>query len=365
MLTLFHKVDDSFAGFRSDFIHFSISLTSPLTLSLPSYTGTTPEDEGPTDCRTGFNSLHFSPQAATHFWAWWRLFDGSMSLPIRQGQLFPSAQPPSKKFGKHCATIKYRFSLAPLFIAHTYRQESWAEWNSGETTVVGLKGKIGRFNVDLHQREQEEVVQNADSTETKKVLHKAFYQAEVDLDGVDLRVLTAVFKEPEKQVIVPDEVDEADETVPPPKQNYEVKDEDLEWIDLDDYVDAAYTFPDRNPSLRVLPFTVCPRFTYYRQTDTTPKEDLSGSEDSEQDLEHGGKSKFGHEPSHTCLMGCATGAPLRNPLSARSLTDLLTFFFPDTITVQIDSARHRLNELLAEAKLVRGLHFRARETRSG
>ena len=37
-----------------------------------------------------------------------RLFGGNMSLPIRQGKLFPNSPPPSKKFGKSLATIKVR-----------------------------------------------------------------------------------------------------------------------------------------------------------------------------------------------------------------------------------------------------------------
>lgn len=314
VLTFSLQVDDSFAGFRSDFIHFSISLTSPLTLPLPSNAGkveTPPLDDVAVDGE-GYNSLHFGPQAATHFWAWWRLFDGSMSLPIRQGKLFPSAPPPSKKFGKHCATIKYRFSLAPLFIAHTYRQESLGDWGQGETMMVGLKGKIGRFNVDMHQREQEQVIRKPNSTETKTVLRKSFYQAEVDLDGVDLRLLSAIFKEPEKEFFAPEDPGE-DEDVLPADEDYSVADEDLEWIDLDDFVDAAYTIPDKNPRLRVIPFTVCPRFTYYRQTDTAPRDDGKGESDSDgcATLEHS-QSKFGHEPSHTCLMGSSTGEP---PLS--------------------------------------------------
>ncbi|KAI5479861.1 hypothetical protein MNV49_002419 [Pseudohyphozyma bogoriensis] len=319
------KVDDSFAGFRSDFIHFSISLTSPLTLSLPSHTSKS-DDSTPKRAQSGYNSLHFGPQASTHFWAWWRLFDGSMSLPIRQGKLFPSAQAPSKKFGKHCATIKYRFSLAPLFISHTYRQETWKEWANGETTVVGLKGKIGRFNVDLHQREQEETVKKPGSNESKTILHKSFYRAEVDCDGVDLRVLSAKFREVEKQMVVPEDADESefDEALPA-NEDYTVADEDLDWVDLDDYVDAIYTIADRSPKLRVLPFMVCPRFTYYRHTDVQqqPETDDEGAPRQEVST-----SKFGTEPSHTCLMGCAT----------------------DTITVQIESAMHRLEELQAQAR---------------
>ena len=261
--------------------------------------------------------MHFSPHANTHFARWWKLFDSTMSIPIRQGKLFPSAQAPSKKFGKHCATIKYRFSLAPLFISHTYKQETWAEWTKGETTVLGVKGKIGRFNVDLHQREQEETVLHPDTGVKKTIHRKAFYMAEVDCDGVDLRAITACFQEPEKSVVVPEDVDEeGDEPELPSMHDYTVADEDLDWVDMDDFNDAVYTIPDRNPQLRVLPFIVCPRFTYYRQIDVAGK---PTAEENEEDEEGGqtaeesttaapkAKTKFGNEPSHTCLMGTATG----------------------------------------------------------
>ena len=228
-----------------------------------------------------------------------------MSIPIRQGKLFPTALPPAKKFGKHCATIKYRFSLAPLFMSHTYRQDSWAEWSRGETTVVGLKGKIARFNVDLHQREQEETVKKLESTVTKTISRKVFYSAEVDCEGVDLRVISALFKEPEKQSVAPDEEDlEGDEGPSPSssRQKFTLADEDLEWIDMDDFVDAVYTIPDDNPALRIFPFINCPRFTYYRKIDAEKKDDLET--DGTEVL---AKTKFGTEPSHTCLMGCAKG----------------------------------------------------------
>lgn len=57
------------------------------------------------------NSLHFSPKAFAHFFAWWNLFDSSLSLPIRQGKLFPDSPPPSKKFGKSLGTIKVSWGL--------------------------------------------------------------------------------------------------------------------------------------------------------------------------------------------------------------------------------------------------------------
>ncbi|KAM0789695.1 hypothetical protein ACM66B_006555 [Microbotryomycetes sp. NB124-2] len=329
------EIDDSFKGFRSDFIHFSISLTAPLNLSLPSKSANSPDEATEHDGRDGYNSMHFSPHAMHHFRRWWKLFDSTMSLPIRQGKLFPSAQPPSKKFGKHCATIKYRFSLAPLFISHMYRQESWQEWANGETTVLGLKGKVGRFNVDLHQREQEEMHVNSDTGKKKAVIHKAFYTAEIDCDGVDLRAITAKFREPDKAAVVPEElVQEAENEDDglPPDEDYVLHDEDLAWADLDDFNDAVYSIPDRSPQLRVLPLLTCPRFTYYRQKDNDAVDLDEDSSERGASEKHGKierpKTKFGKEPSHTCLVGCST----------------------DSVSVQIAEAQKRLEQLEQEAE---------------
>lgn len=308
------QIEDSFAGFRSDFIHFSISLTSPLSLSLPSNSDSS-ENFAPIVEKEGYNSLHFSPIASSHFWRWWELFDGTLSLPIRQGRSFPSAKSPSKKFSKHCGTIKYRFSLSPLFISHTYRQESWSEWSKGETSFIGIKGKIGRFNVDLHQREEEEIIRRSNSTHIKKIVQKVFYQAEIDLDGVDLRVMSAVLSEPGKQQVAlhhigSNEIDDEDST-PEISQNTTVSDEDLEWIDIDDIKDAIYTLTDDNPRIKIVPFISCPRFTYYRHSDTR-----SNVPDSKQNeatirlnptLTENRKTKFGNEHTHTCTCGMAAG----------------------------------------------------------
>lgn len=82
-----------------------------------------------------------------------------MSLPIRQGELWKGSPPPSKKFGKALATIKYRyeqtmtllgrpealladflvsllprFDLAPLFISHMYSDDSEEDWSKGKGT---------------------------------------------------------------------------------------------------------------------------------------------------------------------------------------------------------------------------------------
>lgn len=116
------NIKDSYAGFRSDFIHFSTSIISPL------------KHGG----ENRHNSFHLTPKTFAHFWSWWHLFDGVLSLPIRQGSLFPDSRPPSKKFGHHLATIKYRITFSPLYIAHVYKVDSGDAWSAGESRCVGV-----------------------------------------------------------------------------------------------------------------------------------------------------------------------------------------------------------------------------------
>jgi RNA pol II promoter Fmp27 protein domain/Domain of unknown function (DUF2405) len=338
---------DSFAGFRSDFIHFSLSITSPRErVGINELHGEEPP-------LIGYNSLHLSPESATHFWAWWSLFNSALSLPIRHGPLFPSATPPSKKFGRHCATLKYRFSIAPFFVAHTYCQEDFAEWRKGEAWVIGIKCKIGRFHIDMHQRAQEEVTRRSGMDISKRALHKRFYQAEVDCAEVDLRVVSARFSEPERRFVVPEREGDDHKGVDVPLQEEEPigPDAELDWIDHDDYVDMTSTFRDVDPVVRVLPVLSSPRFTYYRQPSNGERPrnaDDDVSSPLEPDASASGVApiitKFGSENTHTCLIGQATGSYLfpfhDQPLITRRI---------DTIDVQIEMAQKRLQELKRES----------------
>lgn len=53
---------DSYEGFRSDYIHFSVSVVAPLN----------PPKENADDNAENQNSLHLTPKAFAHFFAWWR-----------------------------------------------------------------------------------------------------------------------------------------------------------------------------------------------------------------------------------------------------------------------------------------------------
>lgn len=320
-------LQDSYQDFRSDFIHFSISLTSPT-------------DVGNRQKRpTGQNSLYFSAESFTHFWCWWKTFDSALALPIRQGTLFPSAQAASKKFGRHVATIKYRFGISPLFLAHTYRYESAPDWVHGQNIVIGLKAKISRFNVDLHSRAIETTIRKPEMKEPKKLIRKAFYEAEIECQDVEIRALSAVFQTPRKSAyaneiglatdqdesetnsILEDHHDGLEFSVNPSGDeaacsfysgNPSTK--DMEWIDLNDFSDIFF-WPNsstlQQPKIKMFHCLSCPRISFLRrpspagtlqpQTATSTTSDWESVADG-QPIE---RTKFGKEDTHTCFIGKA------------------------------------------------------------
>ncbi|KAK9898273.1 hypothetical protein P389DRAFT_193319 [Cystobasidium minutum MCA 4210] len=297
---------DSYWGFRSDFIHFSVSVVANRPNS-PA------------------NTLHLTPNGFDHFWAWWHLFDGTLSLPIRHGAVFESSLPPSKKFGKHCATIKYRIQLAPVYIAHTYRQENVHDLQKGFATVLGLKGRLESFDVDMHQREQETKTKQAHTGTTKVRLHKAFHRVEVDCKDTELRVVSARFGS--TAVGVADSESENPEFIDYLDMDTAsvVAEEDAEWVDDDDYLDLYTPLGDRQPSMHLLACMKTPRLTYsryaqhdhlhtpLRKNSTSSPPSSGGSQDqaTQTDAENtinGPVSKFGYEGTHTCLLDRARDA---------------------------------------------------------
>ncbi|KAJ7507924.1 golgi-body localization protein domain-containing protein [Mycena galericulata] len=266
------SAEDSFNGFRSDFIHLSTSLTSALNVK--------------TGMELESSSLHLTPQAFTHFWSWWALFNGVLTLPIRQGTAWP-IRPISPKFGRHLATIKYRISVKNLYIMHAYIDDSRETWADGVTPWIGVKGLIEEFQVDMHQREEETTVPGIRPDTTKTARRKPFCAVELVMKGLDLRAMLATFSDPLK-IDVGVGVDST-----PQRSNYRTL-SDLPplpvgstWIDGDDFIELDWT-PPSTPSLHLLPVATCPRFTYYRRSETTRQQ-----EDC---------SKFGLEITHTCYL---------------------------------------------------------------
>ncbi|KAJ6598956.1 golgi-body localization protein domain-containing protein [Mycena vulgaris] len=264
------SLEDSFNGFRSDFIHLSTSLTSALNTKSGAHLEP--------------SSFHLTPQAFTHFWSWWNLFDGGVGLPIRQGTAWP-IRPISPKFGRHLATLKYRISVKNIYIMHAYIDDSRETWADGVTPWIGVKGAIEEFQVDMHQREEEAIVPGLLPNTTKRARRKPFYAVELVLKGLDLRAMLATFHDPLKKVVAV--------SASPQRSNYITRTDlpptpiDSAWNDEDDFIELDWT-PPSIPSLHFLPVATCPRFTYFRRAaPTRPQDDCS---------------KFGLEKTHTCYL---------------------------------------------------------------
>ncbi|CEH13033.1 Uncharacterized conserved protein [Ceraceosorus bombacis] len=325
---------DSYAAYRTDHVHFSMSIISPASPLQGDNRGHPDLQRSRSTGRAGqsSNNFYFTPLAWEHFWAWMRLFNGALGLPIRQGSLFPEAQAQSPKFGRHLATLKYRFDLSPLFITHLYPQNIRKDWAKGKTTLYGIKSRIATFHLDMHQRQQEMLKERPELGERKKVFHKPFYEAEVDLDRIDLRTLCGQFTEPDKRLYA-SEGDEYDSEAEGPDgmfADYSFPDEDLEWWDLRDFVEVDWSPPDETePRIKLSQALACPHFNYYRRLESkrerrrrtgskfkdptrsstgTSAEDATYGEDQEQEEEDISRleyTKFGRESSHCCLVGRA------------------------------------------------------------
>ncbi|VDB94542.1 Bgt-5095 [Blumeria graminis f. sp. tritici] len=277
---------DAFRGFRSNHIHLSVAVKAPIDQDRPDYITTN---------SPSYNTVHLTPRLFSHFFAWWSMFGGSMSLPIRQGALWPGIDKSSKKFARHLATIKYNVLLAPLFISHIHRHNHVSEHKLDEISATGLKIKLDSFMLDVHQRKEEfpsheKCLKTQDKTSGMKM-----HEAQLDLISADVRAITASTAEnisgsvktgPTSSTIHHD-----DEI--PHLSSFYIPDDDSSWIDVDDFVEMDW-IPMSNvtPNTKILPLAYAPRFTYFRRTDHG--EDFTGDSIS--------TSSFGHEPTHFCIM---------------------------------------------------------------
>ncbi|KAF2180957.1 hypothetical protein K469DRAFT_638938, partial [Zopfia rhizophila CBS 207.26] len=287
------KVYDAFQGFRSHHIHMSLAVAAPEDREW-SVSNLEPSKT--------YNSVHLTPRFFTHFFSWWSMFSGAMSLPVRQGKLWPGVEKSSKKFGRHLATIKYNLLLSPLYMSHVYKHKDAEDYGQGIVSATGLKARLDSFMLDLHQRREEfrTLVQAPKSQEDSKqnqTTGMRINQVQLDLIRTDVRAVSASIGGTN-----PDDVNEASaETVAEYDQNhitadlskFTIPDNDWGWVDMDDFVELGWILPsDRNPETKILPLAFAPRFTYFRQTDH--QDNVSG--DSHR------SSPFGNEPTHHCVM---------------------------------------------------------------
>lgn len=220
---------DSYKGFRSDFIHLSFDLLST--------------------SERAYNSLQVSPLAMSVFFKWWKSFSGN--LPVRKGLLF-GEHSISPKFGPHLYTISYKAEVFPLFISHTTAgieaTESLLE-NSKPVEVYGLKARMSKFTMDLHQRKEvfHEYKEKLDLVTRQTSLK--FHEADVSCAEIDIRTLFGSFvREGYAKSSVP---------------KIEVFDNDESWYDVEDFVEFGFeNFHAFIPKVSIQPLLFSPLFIY-------------------------------------------------------------------------------------------------------
>ncbi|KAJ9200288.1 hypothetical protein DTO164E3_2995 [Paecilomyces variotii] len=278
---------DAYKGFRSNHIHLSIAVEAPNTREWV---------VGSPESSTSYNTVHLTPRFFTHFFNWWSLFSGVMSLPVRQGPLWPGITKTSKKFSRHLATVKYKLLFAPLFVAHIYKHKDQEDYSEDVVTATGIKVRLDSFRLDVHQRrEQIRTMMKGRSKQTKASAMR-INQTQLDFLRADFRAVSSSIEGTNPEDIQKN-TDDVISTFQQPVASidlsrFTIPDQNMDWIDMDDFVELDWILPqESNPRTQILPLAFAPRFTYLRQTD-------HGQADSEQT----GFSPFGDEPTHECVI---------------------------------------------------------------
>ncbi|RAR13420.1 hypothetical protein DDE83_003151 [Stemphylium lycopersici] len=284
---------DAFRGFRSHHIHMSIAIAAPYDREW-SVANLEPSKT--------YNSVHLSPRFFTHFYSWWSMFSGAMSLPVRQGKLWPGVEKSSKKFGRHLATIKYNLLLSPLYMSHIYKHKDAEDYGAGVVSATGLKARLDSFMFDLHQRREEfrtlvQAPEGQQNSRQNKTTGMRINQVQLDLIRTDIRAVSASIAgtgSEEIDNLTADDLNSYNqEYLTADLSKFTIPDNDLGWVDMDDFIELGWILPSRrHPETQILPLAFAPRFTYFRQTDHS--NNISGDKHR--------KSAFGNEPTHHCVI---------------------------------------------------------------
>ncbi|EEH04265.1 conserved hypothetical protein [Histoplasma capsulatum G186AR] len=277
---------DAFRGFRSNHIHLSLAIVAPVT-RVWSVSNREPS--------TSYNTVHLTPRFFTHFFSWWSLFSGVMSLPVRQGPLWPGVTKTSKKFGRHLATVKYNLFLSPLFVAHIYKHKDAEDYGEEMVSATGIKVRLDSLMLDLHQRRELVNVMVKGRSKQTKASAMRINRAQLDFISADFRAVSvAIAGTNLADITAEDHILSTFQQPTPPVDlsRFTIPDRDFNWVDMDDFVELDWIIPSEpNPRTRILPLAYSPRFSYFRQTD---HEELG--------VDETGYSPFGDEPSHYCVM---------------------------------------------------------------
>ncbi|KAK3379762.1 mitochondrial protein from FMP27-domain-containing protein [Lasiosphaeria ovina] len=278
---------DAFRGFRSQHIHLSVAVRAPVDRE---WTASNAEPS------RSYNTVHVTPRFFTHFFAWWSLFSGPLSLPIRQGSLWPGREKNSKKFGRHLATIKYSLLLAPLFLSHIYKHKDAEDPLENSVSATGIKVRFDSWMLDLHQRREEFNTRDRGRKTQTRTSGMKIHAGQLDLVSADIRAVSASIQGTTAETLAKKSLstfvtDQGEDGID--LSRFTIPDNDLTWIDMDDFVELDWILPtEPNPDTKILPLAFAPRITYFRQTD------IGGIIDGDPDR----SSPFGKEPTHICIM---------------------------------------------------------------
>ena len=277
---------DAFRGFRSQHVHLSIAVSAPVDRQWM--------NENPEPSRS-YNTVHLTPRFFTHFFKWWNLFREPMSLPIRQGNLWPGREKNSKKFGRHLATVKYSLLLAPLFLSHIYKHKDAEDYADNAVSATGLKVRFDSFMLDLHQRREEFNTLAKGKSSQSRTSGIKIHATQLDLTNADVRAVSASLKGTTTEAITKGTISSlvVNQDEKPDLSKFTIPDNDLSWIDMDDFVELDWILPtEPHPDTKILPLAFAPRMTYFRQTDIGGV--IAGDPTR--------TSPFGNEPTHFCSM---------------------------------------------------------------
>lgn len=337
---------DAYEGFRSDFIHMSISVISQAGITTDSNSRTEFNVDPMANIRGDSRcSAHLTAGVFHHFKCWKSQFHSDLWSPIRTGSLFPDpvrARPSTKTFGAALSTAQYQIALAPLdlsFFHHMYHQTA----SANEDRCTGVKAKVQDFVFDWHTRREPPNGLLSSKSGHRRWRMKS-YSAEVDLRRVTMRVVDAkmhvessidLLKElggddRNQDDIFDDDDDDDDEDDDPDDYETESTDTNLHdtdararnnatfaqymdprgrprfgpryikgnvWADLDDYTEIGTQINStKAPSVTAVPFLDSPRIFYLRKTDFSQDKYFRNPDNDDVVV------KFYNPGVHECLM---------------------------------------------------------------
>lgn len=263
---------DSYAGFRSDYIHMSIGLEA--------------------NSKNSTNAIYLSPNTFQQFFRWWKLFQSNMILPVRKGPMFGELKQ-SVKFSQHLMTNKFQFHVKSLFITHVYRDSS--DTDNDKMLCVGLKAKVEEFVVDLHLRKEQRTIVHEALSRDQKTMKMNFNIGEVHLNGIDLRLVKGEF---DYDVYNPQNRGDRE-------MNFASFDKDKSWLDARDFEEVHSPTVKSGGDVRIFPLMYSKRFTYLRDT-----------------MDEDDENEFGNEDIHECYLDTSDQLSPADELLHERISDL-------------------------------------------